>query len=145
MNIRLPLQISGGQLITEEKMKESINRHIETLLRTAHGTVVCDPEYGFELSALKFENFNETEGTVFTTDRHPSSIYRKKISGSSKNLMTFAAEFNEVLRKYEQRLTDTSVVMSYIREERKIQLIIRGQVKDYEIPYQYKTNIVVWS
>lgn len=145
MNIRLPLQISNGQLITEEKMKESINRNIETLLKTAHGTVTCDPEYGFELSALKFENFNETEGTVFTTDRHPSSIYRKKISGSSKNLMTFAAEFNEVLKRYEQRLTDTNVVMSYIREERKIQLIIRGQVKDYEIPYQYKTAIIVWS
>lgn len=145
MNIRLPLQINNGLLSTEEKMKDSINRHLETLLSTARGTVTCDPEYGFELSSLKFENFNETEGTVYTNDKHPSSTYRKKVSGSSKNIMTFAADFNDVLKQYEQRLTNTNVVMSYIREERKIQLIIRGTVKNLDIPYLYKTFINVWS
>lgn len=144
MNIRLPLQIVNGTLATDQKMKQSINKHLDVLLSTAKGTVKCDPEYGFELSALRFENFNEQEGTVFTREDTPDDVYLKKISGSSKNLQTFAAEFNNQLKEYEPRLEDTNVVMSYIREERVIILTIRGTVKDLNIPYQYKTSIKVW-
>lgn len=144
MNIRLPLQIERGQLAVDEKMKQSINRHLDALLNTPQGTVTCDSDYGFALSAMRFENFDEESGTVFTTEKHPSDIYKKKLSGTSKNLQTFAAEFNKQLEKYEPRLTDTNVVMTYIREERKINLIIRGKVRDLNIPYQYQTAISVW-
>lgn len=144
MNIRLPLQIENGQLAVDEKMKQSINKHLDALLNTRQGTVVCDPDYGFELASLRFENFDENSGTVFTSEKHPSDIYKKKLSGSSKNLQTFAAEFNKQLAKYEPRITDTTVVMNYIREEKKILLIIRGRVRELDIPYQYQTSITVW-
>lgn len=145
MNIRLPLQIENGMIATDQKMKQSINKHIDVLLSTAKGTVTCDHEYGFEFSALRFENFNENEGTVFTKDSNPDNVYQKKVSGSSKNLLTFAAEFNNQLNKYEPRLENTNVAMTYIREERLIVITIRGTVKEINIPYQYKTTIKVWS
>lgn len=144
MNIRLPLQIEKGRLAVDEKMKQSINNHLDALLKTPQGSVVCDSDYGFALSSMRFENFDENSGTVFTQETHPDDIYRKKLSGTSNNLQTFAAEFNKQLAKYEQRLTGTSVVMTYLREERKVNLIIRGMVRDLNIPYQYQTAINVW-
>lgn len=144
MNIRLPLQIENGRLAVEEKMKMSINRHIDVLLRTPIGSVTCDSSYGFALSAMRFENFDEDSGTVFTMEADPSDLYRKKLSGSSKNLQTFAADFNAQLAKYEPRLRDTSIVMNYVREERKILVTIRGTVNELDIPYQYETRINVW-
>lgn len=144
MNIRLPLQIQNGTLAVDEKMKQSINNHLDVLLNTPQGSVICDKDYGFALSSMRFENFDENSGTVFTQEKHPSEIYKMKLSGTSKNLQTFAAEFNKQLAKYEPRLTDTNVVMTYLREERKISLIIRGKVRDLNIPYQYQTSINVW-
>lgn len=144
MNIRLPLQIHNGALAVDEKMKQSINNHLDVLLKTPQGSVACDPEYGFVLSAMRFENFDEESGTVYTHEKHPDNIYKKKLSGTSKNLQTFAADFNQLLRKYEPRLTNTQVMMNYIREERKINIVIRGMVRELNIPYQYQTHISVW-
>ena len=145
MNITLPLEIKNGALVREEKMKGSLNRHIDTLLRTAKGDVICDPEYGFILTTLKFENFNENEGTVLDYLNTGYDVYEKKISGTSNNLQTFAAEFNKVLQKYEPRLKDTSVVMTYIRENREIRINIHGTVATLNIPYLYQTVIKVWQ
>lgn len=142
--IHIPLQITPKGLGRNEKLKTSLNRHIECLLSTAVGDVVCDPQYGFVLTALKFENFNEAEGTVLDYKDTGESVYGKKLSGTSNNLQTFAAEFNRVLSLYEPRLTDTNVVMTYIRQQREIVLSIRAVVKSLNLPYQYKTTIKVW-
>lgn len=145
MNLRLPLQIEDGHLAYDEKMRQSINKHLEVLMSTPLGDVLCDPDYGFALTALRFENFNENDGTVYTQEKLPSDVYKKKLSGSSKNIQTFAAEFNSMLAEYEPRLQDTSVVMSYVNVERRIQITIKGTVRDLNIPYQYQTWLKVWS
>jgi predicted component of type VI protein secretion system len=98
---------------------------------------------------MRFEIFNEREGTIFnstsTDSREEEDLYNKKISGNSKNVNTFATELRQVIMKYEERLTEVQATMSYVREERKIYITVTGIIVDTREKYKYDTTIKVWS
>lgn len=150
-NISLPLKISKGKLDGEEKLKNAIDQHLELLLSTPCYSSPVEPEYGFIFNNLKFEIFNEKEGVVFnssdTTEifEGKGGLYQKKISGSSKNLNTFASELRTTIGQYETRLQDVSVSMTYVREERLIYINIKGRVKATGDDYNYTTTLKVWK
>ena len=122
-----------------------------TLLMTTHcGSCVADPEYGFIFNNLRFEIFDEAEGVVYDSAGTGKSqglkgIYEKKISGSSKNLNTFAAELKQTIETYEKRLDDVSVSMTYLREERKIYVKVKAVMVDGGNNYEYQSIINVWK
>ena len=99
---------------------------------------------------LRFEIFNENEGVVYDsgdtkTMNYLQGIYDKKISGSSKSINTFAAELKAAITKYEPRLKDISVSMTYIREERQIYITVKGTTVDSREEYAYNQTIRVWK
>ena len=151
MSLRLPLNIVNGTIQRNESEKESINRFINVLLTSAHNSSPIDPDFGFIFNNLKFEIFNEREGVVFNSSDSPqifegmTGLYEKKISGSSKNLNTFASELKHTIQKYEKRLSDVTASMTYIREERLIYINIKGIIKSSGVPYDYTTTIKVWK
>ena len=94
--------------------------------------------------------FNENEGVVFDSGNTDSmdgiqGIYDKKISGSSKSINTFAAELKEAVVKYEKRLEDITVSMTYIREERLIYITVKGTIISTKENYVFKHVIRVWN
>lgn len=147
--LKTPLQLDKGELMRTASLKESIDISLTMLLNTPLGSYVGDPNYGFALTGLKFENFDEDTGTVLTPAKmergEDISIYEKKISGSSKNLQTFAADLDEAVKQYEPRLKDTTCVMTYLRELRQIVVTIRGTIIVSGTPYIYKRIIKVWN
>lgn len=151
MNIRLPLNIEHDKLQRIETEKESIDRFLNVLLTSARNTCPSDPEFGFIFNNLKFEIFNEREGVVYNSSDKPelledsAGLYKKKISGSSKNLNTFASELKNTIIEYEKRLSDVSTSMTYIREERLIYINIKGIIKAGNLPYDYTTTLKVWK
>ena len=144
MNIGIPLNIRKGRLGNENR-KDSIDSHIELLLSTPEGGCVSDPEFGFVFNNLRFEIFDENEGVVLNSDSDRSTLYEKKISGTSRNVNTFAVELKRQIEKYEQRLTEVQVTMAYIREHRKIYITVRGIISETRAEYQYQTSLNVWN
>ena len=145
MITRIPLQINSGVLATYTDVKESIDAHVELLLTTPVGSCVSDPNFGFILNNLRFEIFNENEGVVLNADEDPSELYEKKVSGSSRNVNTFAIELKQLIEHYEPRLEDVLVTMSYVREYRKIYITIKGVIIETQTNYQYQTSIRIWQ
>ena len=138
------------RLLREDKEKKSIDEAISLLLSTHQFSTPADPEYGFVFINLRFEIFNESEGVVFNsgddTDVHGlTGLYDKKISGSSKNMNTFAAELKDSLTVYEKRLENISVAMTYIRENRLIYVTVKATIVSTQEPYTYTTTINVWK
>ena len=144
-NLCIPLRIDRGRLNRTDNLKQAIEQSLDLLLHTATGSFVADPQYGFVFTGLRFEIFNEHEGTVYSDPSERDPIYQKKISGSSKNLQTFAAELNEAIKRYEPRLSRTAAVMTYLREQRQILVAIRGVIVQTGKPYEYRTVIKVWN
>ena len=145
MITRIPLQINSGVLATYTDVKESIDAHVELLLTTPVGSCVSDPNFGFILNNLRFEIFNENEGVVLNADEDSSELYEKKVSGSSRNVNTFAIELKQLIEHYEPRLEDVLVTMSYVREHRKIYITIKGVIIETQTNYQYQTSIRIWQ
>jgi len=148
-NLISPLDIIGGSIMRTDNVKESIDSFLEILLTSACGDCSIDPEFGFIFNNMRFEIFNEREGTIFnstsTDSREEEDLYNKKISGNSKNVNTFATELRQVIMKYEERLTEVQATMSYVREERKIYITVTGIIADTREKYKYDTTIKVWS
>lgn len=144
MNIGIPLTIRKGRLGNENR-KDSIDSHIELLLSTPEGGCVSDLEFGFVFNNLRFEIFDENEGVVLNSDSDRSALYEKKISGTSRNVNTFAVELKRQIEKYEQRLSEVQVTMAYIREHRKIYITVRGIISETRAEYQYQTSLNVWN
>lgn len=144
MNIGIPLTIRKGRLENENR-KDSIDSHIELLLSTPEGGCVSDLEFGFVFNNLRFEIFDENEGVVLNSDSDRSTLYEKKISGTSRNVNTFAVELKRQIEKYEQRLSEVQVTMAYIREHRKIYITVRGIISETRAEYQYQTSLNVWN
>ena len=146
MPIHIPLTIQKGQLKEADTIKLSIDSNIELIMTTPRGGFVSDPDFGFVFNNLKFEIFDENEGVVLNSDvEHPSFLYEKKVSGSSRNVNTFAIDLKQQIERYEPRLSDVSVTMSYIREHRKIYIIVKGIVVGTQMNYQYQTTLSVWN
>ena len=149
-SISLPLQVGSRGLTREEKLKKSLDASISLILSTPLFSTPADPQFGFVFNNLRFEMFNENEGVVYDsgdTDYMDGlqGIYDKKISGSSKSINTFASELKESIIKYERRLEDVSVSMTYIREERQIYITIKGVIISTKENYVYKQTIRVWN
>ena len=145
MITRIPLQIKTGALATYTDVKESIDAYMELLLTTPVGSCVSDPNFGFILNNLRFEIFNESEGVVLNAEEERSELYDKKVSGSSRNINTFAIEPKQLIEHYEPRLEDVLVTMSYVREHRKIYITIKGVITETQTNYQYQTSIRIWN
>ena len=144
MITRIPLQIKKGALDTYTSEKESIDAYMELLLTTPVGSCVSDPDFGFILNNLRFEKKKKNEGVVLNAEEDHSELYDKKVSGSSRNVNTFAVELKGQIENYEPRLEDVLVTMSYVREHRKIYITIKGIIAATDEPYQYQTTIKVW-
>ena len=146
MITRIPLKVNRGALEAYTRIEDSIDANIKLLLTTPLGSCVSDPNYSFILNNLRFEIFNENEGVVLNSiEDDNSELYEKKISGSSRNINTFAIELKQLIEHYEPRIEDVLVTMSYVREHRKIYITVKGQISETEEPYQYQTNIRVWN
>jgi hypothetical protein len=149
-SIDLPLQIISKGLKREERLKNSIDMAIHLIMTTACYSTPIDPQFGFVFNNLRFEMFNENEGVVFNSGDTKSmdgiqGLYEKKISGSSKSINTFAAELKDAVTKYEQRLENVNVSMTYIREERIIYVTVKGVIVNSKEEYAYQTKFRVWN
>ena len=148
MNVLLPLQITNGRLTSATQPQIAINAFIELLLSTPCGSCVADPEFGFIFNNLKFEIFNEKEGVIYDSapqeSPHPN-LYDKKISGNSKNINTFAIDLKKAIEQYEKRLSHVSVAMTYLKNQRIIQITVEGILIETGEAYKYTTSIRLWN
>ena len=133
-SITIPLAIRDKRLERTDSITDAITGYLTLLSSTPRYLTAADPEFGFVFNNLKFENVNEKEGVV----------YNRKLSGSSKNLNTYAAELQQTINRYEPRLQDVKVSMTYIREEKRIYTTVNAVVAATQQPYQYATAIKVW-
>ena len=147
--IAIPLQITRKGFLRTDDVDKSISSALAMLLQTPCYSCVADPQYGFILKNLRFEVFNENEGTInnFQIEATPQEqqLYKKKVSGSSRDINTFAAELKEAVTKYEPRLSDVSAMMTYVREEKRIYITIKGVITETGETYQYQTTIKIWN
>ena len=150
-SIAIPLQIDKGALTRTEDPKKAIDSALALLMTTPCYSSAADPYYGFVFNNLRFEIFDENEGVVYKSSgtrrflEGRDGLYDKKISGSSNNLNTFASELKRTIEAYEKRLKDINVSMTYIREERKIYVTVKGVIVETGAKYQYLTIINVWK
>jgi hypothetical protein len=149
-SISIPLQLTGKGLRREDDQKKAIDATIGLIMSTERFSTPADAQFGFVFNNLRFEMFNENEGVIFDsgdtdTMNYVQGIYDKKISGSSKSINTFAAELKTAIMKYEQRLDDISVSMTYIREERKIYITVKGVITSSREDYVFNKVIKVWN
>ncbi len=150
-NIAIPLQITKNGILLEKEVKKSIDSSIALLIQTACYSWVADPQYGFVLKNLRFEIFNENEGTVYDsnerldTHQYHRPIYKMKVTGTSKNISTFAADLKKAIETYEPRLENINVTLTYIREERKIYVTVKAAVRERHEDYLYETIIKIWN
>ena len=148
--LSIPLQVKKKGFAREKSLKKSLDESLYMLLTTPRYNNMSDPEYGFIFNNMRFEIFDEHEGVIYNSgdtiyDRGIKDIYNKKISGSSKNMNTFAAELKEVVKNYEKRLSDVAVTMTYIREERMIYVTIKGIITLTKEDYVFTSTLRVWK
>ena len=141
-SISIPLQLTPKGLRRDENQKSAIDDVIYLIITTERFSTPADPQFGFVFNNVRFEMFNENEGVVYDsgdtdTMNNIQNIYDKKISGSSKSINTFAAELKTAIEKYEPRLENVTVAMTYIREERQIYVTKED--------YAYNQTIRVWN
>ena len=147
--LSIPLQITEKGLLREEHLDKSIDMAIAMLLQTPYYGSPADPQYGFVFKNLRFEIFNENDGTIEEPQESLSPqdhrLYEIKVSGSSKNINTFAAELKEAIVRNEPRLSDVSATLIYVREEKKIYVTVKGVITETGKEYQYQTTIKIWN
>ena len=148
--LSIPLEVKKKGFAREKNLKKSLDESLYMLLTTPRYNNMSDPEYGFVFNNMRFEIFDEHEGVIYNSgdtiyDRGIKDVYNKKISGSSKNMNTFAAELKEVVKNYEKRLSDVAVTMTYIREERMIYVTIKGVIIQTKEDYVFTSTLRVWK
>ncbi|MBO4519069.1 MAG: hypothetical protein J5704_03430 [Paludibacteraceae bacterium] len=132
--ITLPLHIHHGRIDRTDATADAITAYLTLLVGSTRYLTAPDPSFGFAFNNFKFENVNEREGVV----------YDRKLSGSSKNINTFAAELQKTIMMHEPRLQDIKVSMTYMREEKKIYTTVDAVISATQEPYQFSTTIKVW-
>ena len=146
MRLNIPLTIERGRLKRTSSDKQSIDQHLDMLLTTQVGGNPSDQEMGFIFNNLKFEIFDEKEGVVLDSTEHDTTdVYNKKISGSSRNVNTFAVDLRQLIERYETRLRDVAVTMSYIREHKKIYIVVKGTLAETGSEYKYQNTLDIWA
>lgn len=134
-------------MVRAKNTKEAIDTFIKLLLSTPCQSCVADRQFGFIFNNLKFEIFNENEGVIYNsaTEEENLELYDKKVSGSSKSVNTFAIELKKAIETYEKRLTNVSVMMSYIKNLKKIHVNIEGTLLETNEAYKYTTSLNIWN
>lgn len=148
MSILLPLQVSEGCLVRTTDRKKAVDAFLDLLLISPCGSCVADPQFGFIFNNLKFEIFNENEGVIYNSNSKDSStvgLYSKKVSGTSKSINTFATELKETIGRYEKRLSEVAVSMTYLKGRKKIQVHVEGILTETGEPYRYDADIDLWN
>ena len=148
--LSIPLKVVKSGLAREDNIKRSIDEAINMLLTTPRYNSIGDSKYGFVFNNMRFEIFDEHEGVIYNSgdtlyENGLRDLYSKKISGSSKNMNTFAAELKEAVKVYEKRLDNVAVTMTYIREERLVYITIKGVIIPTKEAYMYKSTLRVWK
>lgn len=148
-NLSIPLQITDKGFLREENLDRSIQESITMLLQTPYYSCAADPQYGFVFKNLRFEIFNENDGTIDNSQVELSpreqQLYKLKVSGSSKNINTFASELKEAVIRNEPRLSEVSATLTYVREEKRIYVTVKGIITETGKDYQYQTTIKIWN
>ncbi|MCR4766202.1 MAG: GPW/gp25 family protein [Bacteroidaceae bacterium] len=149
-NIALPLRVTGSGIVKERSLKRSIDGLIDLLLTTPLFSATSDPFFGFVFNNVKFEIFNEHEGVVYDSSDTGGvyglqGLYDKKISGSSRNMNTYAAELKEAIVNYEKRLDNVTVSMTYMREERQVYVTVKGVIIATKKEYVYRNILKIWN
>lgn len=151
-NIKLPLSIDKGKVEMNTDVVSSIKSNVDMILNTRQGECIADSDFGFVYNNTKFEIFNENDGVIFDSkgdgqDMSVSGVnlYTKKISGSSRNVNTFAADLCEAVASYEPRLANVKVSMSYVRLERMIYITVDAVIVDSGEPFLYQGKLAVAS
>ena len=104
--LSIPLQVVKTGLARQANIKKSLDESINLLVSTHRFHNVADPNFGFIFNNMRFEIFDEHEGVIYNSgdtiyETSSQDIYNMKISGSSKNMNTFAAELKEIVKQYE--------------------------------------------
>lgn len=148
--IAIPLEVKKSGLARQQNLKKAIDESLYMLLTTPRYNNIGDPQYGFVFNNMRFEIFDEHEGVIYNSgdtiyELGIQDLYNKKISGSSKNMNTFAAELKEVVKMYEKRLDNVAVTMTYIREERLIYITVKGIISSTKEEYVFTNTLRVWK
>ena len=145
MNISIPLEIAGKKIRTEDDIVKSIDSSLTLLMQTPLFGFKADPKYGFVFKNLRFEMFNEKEGTINSADTTDDQLYKMKVSGTSKSINTFASELQKSIVKNEPRLTGVLASLTYVREEKIIYVSVEGNIVSTGEPYKFETTIKIWN
>ena len=147
--LSIPLEITDKGFLREKSLDRSIDEAIAMLLQTPYYSCAADPQYGFVFKNLRFEIFNEHDGTIDNTQTELSPrdrrLYNMKVSGSSKNINTFASELKEAVLRNEPRLSDVNATLTYVRTEKRIYVTVKGIITETGKDYQYQTTIKIWN
>lgn len=143
-SLKTPLELNGGRLSTIDDLKESVDQSIDMFINTPKGSLVADKDYGFVFAGLRFEIFDDSNGTVYNSFKDDDPVYHKKISGSSNNLDTFASDLCMSLTQYEPRLKNIKASMQYDKVRSVIRLSIHGNFAADGGAYEYNTEIKIW-
>ncbi|MCF0202013.1 MAG: GPW/gp25 family protein [Bacteroidaceae bacterium] len=149
MDIRLPLDIRNNRVERAATEDEGIRDNLELLITTPVGSIITDPDFGFIFNNLRFEIFDEQNGTIrdsaADSEIDMNYLYKEKISGTSKNINTFASELKSAIDRYEPRLTNVKVSMTHIRLEKKIYITINAQKKSDDSEFNLYTSYNIWN
>mgnify|MGYP004449872161 FL=1 len=148
MDLSLPLSIRKHRFLRSKSLNEAIIDNLELIISTPVGECVIDPDFGFILNNFRFEIFNEEYGTIYNSKALESDIdayYNEKLSGTSKNLDTYAAELKSAIENYEKRLKKVSVSLNYVRLDRKIYISILGFRTIDDVEFNYQTSLNTWK
>ena len=148
MSLLLPLQVSNGKLSRAADPKMAVDAFLDLLVLSPCGSCAADPQFGFVFNNLKFEIFNENEGVIYNahnTDATAAGLYGKKVSGTSKSVNTFATELKQTIERYETRLSEVSVSMTYLKGQKKIQVHVEGNLTESGEAYRYDAHIDLWN
>lgn len=152
MNIALPLTLNkkSNHLSTFDLI-HSIDTYLNLIIFTPKGSYICDSSFGFTFLNFQFEIFNELEGVVNYTPQSDYETnesvmsYNKKISGSSRNIDTFAYDLKVAIDRYEQRLNNIEVDIAYVKADRVVKVYVSANIAATEEPYSFETKINVWN
>ena len=67
------------------------------------------------------------------------------MTGTSTSVNTFATELKQVIERYEKRLSEVSVSMTYLKGRKKIQVHVEGVLTEGGVPYRYDSHIDLWN
>lgn len=158
MFIKNPLQLRYPIVELDNlKIKDSIDKFLKLLISSNKYDSIADQDFGFCLEDFRYEAFSpdnarfiprspiidHTENVELKDIRNP--LYSKNIIGDSKRADTFARELKLSIERYERRLKDVSITMSFQRNARIIHIIITGKINnELNTPYYNEFNVEVW-